>query len=428
MEKLIITKIDAKEIIDNKGVPTVRVYVWVNNILSGVADVPCGSSTGTYEAKKIRDGENRYRGKGVKKAIQNIRKIIFPQLHGKEVTRQREIDRIMIELDGTSDKSNLGANAILGVSLAVVRAAAKMCNLPLYHYIDAKAHMLPVPQCEMINGGLHAGNGLSFQEFSVMPVGAKSFSEAVEMLSNINQSLKHCVTKQYGKSSLSIGDDGALAPPIQKTEEALEFLYRAVEKAGYQGLIYYAIDVAANYFYVKEEQKYFFEEKLISRKKLIDFYKDLTNHFPEIYSIEDPLFEEDFEGTALLSKELKKTKIIGDDLFVTNLGRLKKGIKLNAAKGLIWKPDQIGTLSEALGVAYHAFFHKYEVIVSNRSSNTGDDILTDLCVALNAKVMKTGGISRNRNYNRLLEIEDELGEAASYAGGSLLNLPQEKLI
>jgi len=416
-----ITAIRAREIIDCRGYPTVQTDVWVNNTILGRANVPSGRSTGTHEAFELRDKEKRYAGFGVQKAISNINKIIAPEVMEKDVTCQRSLDRLMIELDGTQNKSKLGANAILGVSLAIAKAAAQSVGIPLYRYINANAYILPVPMMNLINGGKLTSNYLDFQEFIMMPIGAKTFSEALCMTTEINIILRDILVKKYGKLAVNVGDEGGCAPPTRNIREALDILREAVNKAGYESEVVYALDVAATHLYNKNIQKYTIEGKQLSREELIDLYKDLIASYP-IVSIEDPLQEDDFEGFSELTKELANVQIVGDDLFTTNPERLKRGIERRAANSLLWKVNQIGTLSEALDAASLAFRNNYSVVVSERSGETEDDIIADLAVGLNAGQIKTGApvrSERTSKYNRLLQIEEELGSSAKYAGENL---------
>ena len=426
MNKFVISAIRSREIIDNRGTPTIRAYVCVGDEFWGQADVPCGSSTGTYEAKELRDGDSRYRGKGVRKAIRNIQEIIYPRLRGMDATRQREIDYAMIELDGTDDKSKLGANAILGVSLAVAKAAAAACRLPLYKYLNNNAYILPVPQACMINGGIHAGNDLEFQEFCVMPVGAESFTEAVRMLCEINQCLGDLLAGTFGKGATNAGEDGGYAPPAKSAAEAMSVLTDAVEKAGYADQVVYGLDVAATHFFQKKSGQYLLEGSKKTPQEMIESLKQLVAEYPAIVSLEDPLHEDDFEGTREITKALKDIMIIGDDFFTTNIKRLRQGVAEQAGNAILWKVNQIGSLTEALDVAAYAREHQFVVVVSERSGETEDDILSDITVALNAGVIKTGGVrgsDRGSNYNRFMEIEEELGKAAVYAGRNYLRLP-----
>ena len=401
------------------GSPTIRAYVCVADEFWGQADVPCGSSTGTYEAKELRDGNSRYGGKGVQKAICNIQEIIYPRLRGMDATGQREIDDAMIDLDGTDDKSKLGANAILGVSLAVAKAAAAARRLPLYKYLNANAYILPVPQACMINGGIHAGNDLEFQEFCVMPVGADSFAEAVRMLCEIHLGLGDLLAKNFGKSATNAGEDGGYAPPATSASEAMSVLTDAVQKAGYADHVVYGVDVAATHFYQHQSGFYLVEESKRNRQEMINCLKELVTEYPAIVSLEDPLHEDDFEGTRDITKALDDVMIIGDDFFTTNIHRLRKGVQEEAGNAVLWKVNQIGSLTEAMDVAAFAREHQYAVVVSERSGETEDDILSDITVALNVGLIKTGGMrgsDRGSNYNRFMEIEEELGSDAEYAG------------
>ena len=426
MNRFEISMIKAHEIIDNRGTPTIRAHVCVSDEFWGRADVPCGSSTGTYEAVELRDGDSRYRGKGVKKAIQNIEEIIYPRLRGMDATRQREIDYAMMALDGTDDKSKLGANAILGVSLAVAKAAAAACRLPLYKYLNANAYILPVPQACMINGGIHAGNDLEFQEFCVMPVGAESFTEAVRMLCEINLSLGDILIETFGKGATNAGEDGGYAPPATSAAEAMSVLTQAVRHAGYTDQVVYGVDVAATHFFKKQSETYLLSGSDKNQKEMIGLLKGLVSEYPAIVSLEDPLHEDDFEGTCEITEMLEDILIIGDDFFTTNINRLRRGVEKKAANAILWKVNQIGSLTEALDVAAYARDHQYAVVVSERSGETEDDILSDITVALNTGVIKTGGMrgsDRGSNYNRFMEIEEDLGGAAVYAGRNYRRLP-----
>ena len=416
-KKFEITSVKGREIIDCRGYPTVQVDVWVNDTVLGRADVPCGRSTGSHEAYELRDGGSRYGGFGVSKAIDNVNKLIAPEIVGKDVRGQKELDRLMIELDGTENKSKLGGNAIVGVSLAIARAAAASLGIPLYRYIDVNAHILPVPMMNLINGGKLTSNYLDFQEFIFMPVGAESFSEALRMTSEINMVLRELLVAKYGRLAINVGDEGGCAPPMKAIREAMDILVKAVEKAGYEDKIVYAFDIASTHLYDKNTGKYTIEEKQLSREELIALYKDLIASYP-IVSIEDPLYEDDFEGFARLTRE-SGIQIVGDDLFTTNPRRLLKGIEMKAANSLLWKVNQIGTLSEALDAASIAFKHGFSVVVSERSGETEDSIIADLVVGLNAGQIKTGATVRSERtskYNRLLQIEEELGVAGKYAG------------
>ena len=421
-----ITGIVAREILDSRGNPTIEVDVYTP-VAMGRAAVPSGASTGIHEALELRDGGKRYHGKGVKRAVENVNKIIAPELLGMDVTLQRDIDMFMLELDGSENKSNLGANAILGVSLAVAKAAANTLGMPLYRYLGgANAYVLPVPMSNVINGGAHAGNDLDFQEFMIMPVGAKSFREAIQMVSETYHTLKKILMDKYGKLAVNVGDEGGYAPPMKEVTEPLDALVKAIEETGYKAgdEIAFALDVASSEFYEKEKNVYVVGGKEYTREGLIDLYKDLVSTYP-IASIEDPVQEEDFEGFAMVTKELgKKIQLVGDDIFVTNVTRLKKGIEMGAGNALLLKVNQIGTLSEAIDAAYLAFRAGYGVVVSHRSGETEDSTIADIAVALNAGQIKTGAPARsdrNAKYNQLLRIEEELEGVAYYPGKKFRN-------
>ena len=419
MEKHAITDIKALEIIDNRGMPTVRVNVCVDHQFWGKADVPCGSSTGSHEAREIRDEDARFRGKGVRRAIQNIEERLRPKLLGLDATRQQKIDCLMLELDGTANKSNLGANAILGVSLAVAAAAAAAGRLELYKYLNADARVLPVPQACLINGGLHAGNDLDIQEFCVMPVGAETFGESVRMLCEIFYNLKDVLNEKLGKEATNSSEDGGFAPPISTTRRAMDLLLEAVHRAAYSDKVVYGLDFAATGFYNPEYGHYNFEGAQKSRDDLIEFISQLLGEYPSIVSIEDPLHENDFEGMKFLTRQFGEHLIIGDDMFATNIKRIQKGLKLGAANATLCKVNQIGTLTEALETVDFARQNNLAVVMSERSGETEDSILSDISVGLNAGLFKSGGIrgsDRGTNYNRFIEIEKELGSSAVYAG------------
>lgn len=412
-----ITGLKAREIIDCRGTPTVEVDVWVNDVLQGRAGVPSGRSVGSYEACELRDGGSRHDGFGVLQAVKNVNELIGPEIIGMDVTEQRKLDRLMIELDGTPNKSKLGANAILGVSLAAAKAAASSLGIPLYRYINASAHILPVPMMNLVNGGKLSSNDLDFQEFIMMPVGAETFSQALQITTEVNSKLRALLAKRYGKLAINVGDEGGCVPPITSVREALDVLQEAVGQTPWEDRIVYALDVAATHLYDKNTKKYTIEGKQLSSKDVIDLFRDLVSRYP-IVSIEDPLDEDDFDGFAAITRELG-IQIVGDDLFVTNSQRLRKGIEMGAANALLWKVNQIGTLTEALDAASLAFKSGYGVVVSERSGETEDSIIADLVVALNAGQIKTGAPVRSERtgkYNELLRIEEELGSSATYAG------------
>ncbi|AEF96369.1 phosphopyruvate hydratase [Methanotorris igneus] len=411
-----IYDIHAREVLDSRGNPTVEVEVLTLGRGIGSAIVPSGASTGTHEALELRDKSKRFGGKGVLEAVDNVNSIIKPELIGYDSRMQREIDTIMIELDGTENKSKLGANAILAVSMAVAKAAADTASLPLYKYLGGcNSFVMPVPMMNVINGGKHAGNALDFQEFMIMPVGADSIAEAIRIGAETYQALKKVILEKYGKNAINVGDEGGFAPPIEDARDALNLLAEAAKLAGYENDIVFALDCAASEFY--KDGYYIVKGEKLTREQLIELYKELTDEYP-IVSIEDPLHEEDFEGFAMVTKELKGVQIVGDDLFVTNINRLRKGVEVGAANALLLKVNQIGTLSEAIDAANLAFRNGYGVIVSHRSGETEDTTIADLAVALNAGQIKTGAPARGERtakYNQLIRIEEELGYP-KYAG------------
>lgn len=417
MPDLKIENVKAREVLDCRGLPTVQVDVILRCGIMGRASVPAGLSKGAHEAKELRDGEDRYKGLGVMKAVENVNRKIAPAVIGMDASRHRKIDRIMIELDGTEDKSRLGANAILGVSLACAKAAAAALALPLYRYINLNAHVLPVPMVNLINGGRHASNDLDFQEFIIMPVGAASFSEALRISSEINLELREILVKRCGKMAINVGDEGGYSPPFKEAREALDSLMEAVAKAGYEDIIVCGLDVAASHLYDPEREAYSVEGRWLKRDELIKYYQELARDY-RIISIEDPLHEDDFEGFAIITRELG-IQIVGDDLFATNPSRIRRGAEVGAANALLCKVNQIGTLTEALTAAEMAKRRGFGLVVSERSGETEDDMIADICVGLNAGQIKTGAPvrgERTSKYNRLLQIEEDLGSDAVYAG------------
>lgn len=413
---MFIDHIHAREILDSRGNPTVEVDVFTESGF-GRASVPSGASTGTNEALELRDKDKRYLGKGVMKAVNNVNTEIRKALLGIDVRDQREIDAIMIELDGTENKSKLGANAILGVSLSVAHAAADSLGISLYRYLGGtNAFTLPVPTMNVINGGKHAGNELAIQEFMLQPSGAKTFSEALRMGAETYHTLGAILVKKYGNSAVNVGYEGGYAPPLKNTIDALDALTDAIEEAGYNKKITIGLDSAATEFY--KDGKYKVDGRKLSSGELIDFYAQLVDTYP-ILSIEDPFEEESFEDFAELTKKLKDTIIIGDDLFVTNVKRLEQGIKMNAGNALLLKVNQIGTLSEAFDAARLAQKNKFKVVVSHRSAETEDTTIADISVAIGAELIKTGAPARserNAKYNQLLRIEEGLGKAGRFVG------------
>ena len=418
-----IVDVFAREVLDSRSNPTVEVEVELEDGSVGRAIVPSGASTGEYEAVELRDGDkNRYNGKGVLKAVDNVNTIIAPELIGMNVYEQPQIDRTMIELDGTDNKGKLGANALLGVSLAVARAAAESLGLPLYQYIcGVNAKVLPVPMMNILNGGKHADNNVDLQEFMIMPVGAPNFAEALRMCSEVYHSLKKTLTdKGYGTG---VGDEGGFAPNLKSNEEAIQVIVEAIEKAGCKpgDDIAIAMDPASSELYNEEDKKYHLkgEGKIFSSAEMVDFYENLVNKYP-IISIEDGLAENDWDGWKLLTKRLgSKIQLVGDDLFVTNTKRLAKGIEMGVANSILIKLNQIGTLTETLDAIEMAERAGYTAVVSHRSGETEDTTIADLVVAVNAGQIKTGAPCRTdrvAKYNQLLRIEEELQEFGEYRG------------
>jgi enolase len=418
MKRVKIEAIKAREILDSRGNPTIQVDCILDDGTIGRAMVPSGASTGTREAVELRDGEKRYGGKGVKKAVENVNKIIGPQIVGKSPFDQAEIDYLMIELDGTENKSKLGANAILGVSIAVMKAAANSIGIPLYRYIGGiNAKTLPVPFMNVINGGVHADNPLDIQEFMIVPAGAPTFAEALRYGAEVFQTLKK-ILKSKGQVT-SVGDEGGFAPQIKTAKEAIEILLEAIETAGYKAGkdIYLALDPAASEFY--ENGKYSFEGAKLTSDEMISYYETLVSEYP-IISLEDPLAEEDWEGWKTITEKLgNKIQIIGDDIFVTNPNILRKGIKEKIANSILIKLNQIGTVTETIETVRLAYSAGYTAVVSHRSGETEDTTIADFAVGMNTGMIKTGSLSRSERiakYNRLLEIEEELGKNAFYPG------------
>ena len=423
-----IIDVIAREILDSRGNPTVEVEVLTEAGYVGRAAVPSGASTGVHEAVELRDGDKgRYLGKGVSKACANVEEIIADHILGEEVTDQRYIDELMIDLDGTANKSKLGANAILGVSLAIAKAAADESQLPLYRYIGgANAHILPVPMMNILNGGSHADNSIDFQEFMVMPVGAETFAQGLRMGVEVFHNLK-AVLKKKGYST-NVGDEGGFAPNLKSNKEAIETILKAIEKAGYRPGedVMIAMDPAASEYYNKKEGVYHLRwstgDKLTS-SEMVTFWKEWVNKYP-IFSLEDGMDEDDWKGWKALTKAIgKKTQLVGDDLFVTNTVRLQKGIDKRIANSILIKLNQIGTLTETIDAVSLAHRNAYTCVISHRSGETEDTTIADLAVALNTGQIKTGSASRSdriAKYNQLLRIEEELGESGHYPGRGIL--------
>ncbi len=434
---MIIEKIWAREILDSRGNPTVEVDVTLDNGVVGRAAVPSGASTGENEALELRDGDKgRYLGKGVQKAVNNVNTVIAPALKGYNVLGQREIDNKMLALDGTATKSNLGANAILGVSLAVAQAAAKALNIPLYRYIGGcNAYTLPVPMMNIINGGAHSDAPIAFQEFMIRPVGATSEKEAIRMGAEVFHNLAKLL-KERGLST-AVGDEGGFAPALDGIEDALSIIVKAIEKAGYKPgeQVRIAMDCAASEFAIQENGEWFYDYKQLkngkqkdpngkklSAKEQIDFLEHLIDTYP-IDSIEDGLDENDWDNWVKLTEKVgKKCQLVGDDLFVTNVKFLEKGIKMGAANSILIKVNQIGSLTETLDAIEMAHRHGYTTVTSHRSGETEDTTIADIAVATNSGQIKTGSLSRTdrmAKYNQLIRIEEELGANSKYGYAKL---------
>jgi len=414
-----IVEVFAREILDSRGNPTVEVEVITESGFSGLAQVPSGASTGKFEAVELRDGDRkRYNGKGVRKAVKNVEEKIAPEIIGLDVRDQALIDQLLIELDGTPNKKRLGANAILGVSLAVAKAGAEATGLPLYAYIGGVgARTLPVPLMNIINGGAHADNNLDIQEFMIVPAGAPSFSESLRMGAEVFHTLKSILHKRG--LSTAVGDEGGFAPSLSSNSEAIELILEAIKKAGYkEGKdVFIALDVASTELY--KRGKYTIEGKTLNSEEMVEYLEGLVNNYP-VVSIEDGMAEEDWKGWKLLTERLcSKTQLVGDDLFVTNTERLARGIKEFVANSILIKLNQIGTLTETLEAVEMAHKAGYTTIISHRSGETEDTTISDVSVAVNSGQIKTGSLSRTdrlAKYNQLLRIEEELGSTARFAG------------
>lgn len=423
-----IVDVHARQILDSRGNPTIEVEVITEDGSFGRAAVPSGASTGKHEAVELRDGdEDRYLGKGVLKAVENVIDKIADELLGLEVTDQAYIDKLLLELDGTPNKSKLGANAILGVSLAVARAAAEECDQPLYRYVGGvNAVTLPVPMMNIINGGSHADNSIDFQEFMIMPVGAPTFSEGIRMGAEVFHHLKAVLKKK--NHSTNVGDEGGFAPNLKSNEEAIETILEAIAKAGYRPSedIMIAMDAAASEFYLEEEKVYHFKKssgEKLSGADMVGYWENWIKNYP-IFSIEDGLAEDDWDNWVAMTQTLgSKIQIVGDDFFVTNTKRLAEGIARNAANSILVKVNQIGSLTETIQAVDMAHRARYTSVMSHRSGETEDTTIADLAVALNTGQIKTGSMSRSdriAKYNQLLRIEEELDETAIYPGRSIL--------
>ena len=432
----VIEAVYAREVLDSRGNPTVEVEVVLESGSVGRAIVPSGASTGAFEAVELRDGDKgRYIGKGVEKAVANVNEIIAPELEGMDAFDQPAIDALMIELDGTHNKGKLGANAILGVSMAVARAAAEELGLPLFQYIGGvNAKQLPVPMMNILNGGEHADNSVDVQEFMILPVGAKSFKEGLRMGAEVFHSLKKVLSERG--LACGVGDEGGFAPNLGSNREALELIVEAIEKAGYKpgDDVRLGLDVAATEMYDKETKLYDLkhEGKKLTAEQMVDLYEEWVNNFP-IVTIEDGLDEEDWDGWKVLTDRLgKKVQLVGDDLFVTNTERLERGIEAGVANSILIKVNQIGTITETLDAIEMAKRAGYTAVISHRSGETEDTTIADLAVAVNAGQIKTGAPSRTdrvAKYNQLLRIEEMVGEQARYCGmKSFYNLKKESVL
>jgi len=419
-----IHTIVARQILDSRGNPTIEVDVVTDSGILGRAAVPSGASTGIHEAVELRDNDKtQYLGKGVLKAVNNVNTAIAERLKGMYIFDQAAIDAAMIELDGSPNKGTLGANAILGVSLAVARAASEDCRQPLYRYVGGvNANILPIPMMNILNGGSHADNGIDFQEFMIMPIGAESFSEGLRMGTEIFHHLK-AVLKSQGLAT-NVGDEGGFAPNFKNNEEAIKAVMQAIDKAGYKAGedIYIAMDAASSEFYNTEEKMYHFKKSTgdkLTSSQMVDFWADWRKKYP-IISIEDGFAEEDWDGWKLMTDKLgASTQLVGDDLFVTNVDYLKKGIDMGVANSILVKVNQIGTLTETINAVQLAQTNSYTSVMSHRSGETEDTTIADLAVALSCGQIKTGSASRSdriAKYNQLLRIEEQLGDNARYIG------------
>ncbi len=434
-----IKKVLAREILDSRGNPTVECDVVLSGGIMGRAAVPSGASTGKHEAHELRDGGRRFRGLGVLAAVDSINSIISKKIVGMDCSRQRQLDELMIRLDGSSSKSLLGANAILAVSLAASRAAASASKKPLYSYLahniiaasgknkkqprssshKSKRFILPVPFCNVINGGKHAGSSLKIQEFMVVPAGFNSFKDAITAVAEVYHELKSLLQRRFGKSAVNVGDEGGFAPQLSTAHEALSVLESAVAATGYVGKVQFAVDAAASEFYSSKDKKYEVESgKKLSAAEMVDYYAGLARDF-DIVSVEDPFEQESFAAFAELTKKLAlmNVQVVGDDLLVTNVDRIREGVRRNSCNCLLLKVNQIGTLTEAVAAANLSMNSGWKVMVSHRSGETEDAFIADLAVALGCGQLKSGAPARSERtakYNRLLRIEEELGGKCSY--------------
>lgn len=419
-----IANIYARQILDSRGNPTIEVDVMTETGVIGTAAVPSGASTGVHEAVELRDGDKKmYGGKGVLKAVQNVNKVLAEELKGMFVSEQAALDNAMIDIDGTPNKSSLGANAILGVSLAAAKAAAQITGQPLFRYIGGvNAHILPIPMMNILNGGSHADNSVDFQEFMIMPVGAETFADAIRMGSEIFHKLKEVLKK--ANYSTNVGDEGGFAPNLKSNEEALQVIMKAIELAGYKpgNDVFIALDPASSEYFDTKVNLYHLKKssgEKLTPAQMVDFWKDWCNRYP-IISIEDGMAEDDWKGWALMTKALRnKIQLVGDDLFVTNTERLQEGIDKNVANSILIKVNQIGTLTETINAVNMAYDNGYTAVISHRSGETEDTTIADLAVALNTGMIKTGSACRTDRickYNQLMRIEEMLFGAGKYLG------------
>jgi enolase len=419
LNDLCVQDVKAREILDSRGNPTIEVDVLTENGVLGRADAPAGRSKGKYEAVEMRDGKRRYHGLGVQKAIEIVNRVVAPLIKGIDVREQRRIDDKLIECDGTENKSKIGGNVITATSWAVAKAAANTLKLPTYRYIGgANAHILPVPMFLYICGGKLAATDFDFQEFNVMPIGARNFAEALRMGSEVYHTLGEMLVKKYGRYSLNTGDEGSFSPPgPSDPRNAFDIILKAIEEEGYQKQFILALDAAATHLYDTRTKKYTYMGKKITREKLMEVYEELAETYP-LRSIEDAFHEDDFESFAEITRKIA-IQIVGDDFFVSKKRRLLKGIRMGAANTVLLKVNQVGTLTEALDTASCATQNAYGVLVSERSAQTEDTWLADLAVAINAGQIKNGAPVRGERvaqFNQLLRIEEELGKSATYAG------------
>jgi enolase len=420
-----ITDLKARQVLDSRGNPTVEVDVWTRDGSMGRGTVPSGASTGIHEALELRDGDmKRFHGKGVLKALSNVNNRIRSRVVGKDARNQREIDELMIALDGSSNKKRLGANAILAVSMAVARVAALSRGKPAYKYLrDLPCYKLPVPMMNVINGGKHAGNKLAVQEFQIEPVGASSCSEAIRIGDEVYQSLSSVLKAKYGPSAVNVGDEGGYAPPLEMTSDALEPILKAISDAGYdESTVHIGIDAASSSFYNTKDSTYHLDGKSLSSGELEDYYEELVRTYP-LRTLEDPFDEDDYEGFVQITRKLgNRVKIIGDDLYVTNIDRIKKGIQKKATNAVLIKLNQIGTVTETLDAIKMSKDAGLDIVVSHRSGETEDTFISHLATSQESLFIKTGAPARGERtakYNELLRIEEELGSNALFMGSTL---------